>query len=469
MKAFPSILATKEAAAAIRTGYPWLFAGHIRENSSLALMEPGELVTLLDDRAQPLGTGYYNGRVQLACRVLTTNPRDTINEAWFAWRFKKALEMREAAIGQPFYRLIHAEADGLPGLVIDRFGDYLSIQVATAGMERLKPVWLSALKSLLNPTAIVWRNDIAQRKLEGLSQTVEVEGDVPSLIELKELDRTYMADLVNGQKTGWFYDQRDNRTHAAELVTNVSRNVKTAAESVAPATVPLRPSGSREQTEKTAAESVAPATVPLRPSGSREQTEKTAAESVAPATASLHSSQTNAGSVNVLDVFSHSGGFAMACARAGANVTLVDSSALALSLAAKAATKNNVATQCDYIESRADEALEKLSTGNNRYRLIILDPPAFVKERKHKAAGLKGYEKLCRLAAPMVEPGGWLMLCSCSHHADIGSLKTAMKNALEKAGRTGRFIRTAGAASDHPSHPKLPEGSYLKAITMQLN
>lgn len=421
MKSLSSILASKDASAAIRKGYPWLFAGHIRESSSLDMMEPGELVQVLDDRAQPLAIGYYNKRVSLACRILTTNLRDSIDEAWFAWRFKKALEMRDSAIGQPFYRLVHAEADGLPGLVVDRFGDYLSIQVATAGMEHLKPTWLPALKNLLNPTAIVWRNDIAQRKLEGLPQTVEVEGGVPPLIQLNELDRIYMADLVNGQKTGWFYDQRDNRTHAAALVTSAGGSIKDAA------------------------------------------------RSVAPATASLHPSQTDTGSIHVLDVFSHSGGFAMACARAHARVTLVDSSALALSLAAKAAEKNGVAAQCDYIESRADEALEKLAAEGKRYRLIILDPPAFVKERKHKPAGLKGYEKLCRLAAPMVEPGGWLMLCSCSHHADIGSLKTAMKNALEKTCRTGRFIRTAGAASDHPTHPQLPEGSYLKAITMQLD
>jgi 23S rRNA (cytosine1962-C5)-methyltransferase len=413
MNHLPTLITNKDAATAIRGGYPWLFAGHIRESSALALMEPGELVQLLDDRAQPLGTGYYNGKVQLACRVLSSNPHEPINEAWFAWRFKQAMAKREATIGQPFYRLIHAEADGLPGLVVDRFGEYLSIQVATAGMERLKPLWLPALKSLLAPGAIVWRNDIAQRKLEGLPQQVEVEGELPELIELKELERTYLADLVNGQKTGWFYDQRDNRTHAAELVAQViGQSTK-----------------SREQTRKTAYESV----------------------------------------VQVLDVFSHSGGFAMACAQAGARVTLVDSSALALELATKAAAANGVGGQCDYIISRADEALEKLSAAGKRYRLIILDPPAFVKERKHKVAGMKGYEKLCRLAAPMVEPGGWLMLCSCSHHADIGGLKTAMKNALQKTGRTGRFIRTAGAASDHPSHPQLPEGSYLKAITMQLD
>src|SRR5690606_26099198 len=163
--------------------------------------------------------------------------------------------LRDTLYDAPFYRLIHSEGDGLPGLVIDRFGDYLSIQVATAGMERLKPLWLPVLTAMLSPAGIVFRNDIPQRKLEGLPQAIETTGAIPDRIILAEGERRYLADLRHGQKTGWFYDQRDNRTHAADLC----RTVPDPA---------------------------------------------------------------------VLDVFSHSGGFAMACALAGAHVTLIDSSAL---------------------------------------------------------------------------------------------------------------------------------------------
>lgn len=201
----------------VRKGMPWIYASDIIESSELLSLPGGSLVAIENHKGQALGTGYYNQRSQIAARVLTL-AREPIDTAFFTSRLERALSQREKLVGVPYYRLVHSEGDFLPGLLIDRFGAILVAQAGTAGMEALQKLWMEALEALLSPEAVLLRNDVAARTLEGLAREVKcVKGTIPELVEVAENGCVYYADPMRGQKTGWFYDQRDNRKMIAEL------------------------------------------------------------------------------------------------------------------------------------------------------------------------------------------------------------------------------------------------------------
>jgi len=196
-------------------GHPWLFAGDIIPTSEHLLAQPGELAQIVDQKGRVMAIGYFNARAQLAFRKLSSAP-EPIEQNFFIERLRIALDKRTKAFPEPYYRLVHAEGDNLPGLIIDRFGDTCVLQVATWGIERLLPQVIEALDRLISPKAIVLRNDFAARELEGLPREVKLlRGIVPPWVEVHENGAIYYADLMNGQKTGWFYDQRDNRALVA--------------------------------------------------------------------------------------------------------------------------------------------------------------------------------------------------------------------------------------------------------------
>lgn len=373
-------------------GCPWVFAGDIIDSSQWRLAEAGVLASVENHKGERLGIGYLNPASQIACRILTQGS-DIIDALFFRKRMEQALVRRKKLIDVPYYRLVHSEADGLPGLLIDRFGDIFVVQVGTAGMERLSPLWAMAMESLLEPAAIVLRNDTSAREMEKLPREVQVmKGSVPELVEVLENDCVYYADLLKGQKTGWFYDQRDNHKMMAALAKGKT----------------------------------------------------------------------------VLDVYAHSGGFGLLAAKQGAKeVTLVDSSALALELAKKAAKTNGVEVKS--IQGDAFEVMATLADEGKRYDIVIADPPPFIKNKKDIAAGLKGYAKMAKLAAALVTPGGLLFAATCSHHASRGAFNNAVMEGMEKAKRSGKIIKQTGAAPDHPCHPLLPQSEYLKGLLVQLD
>lgn len=181
-------------------------------------LEPGTLVNVVADDGRSFGTGYFNPASLIAVRLLDPKPDAEIGEDFFVERLTRALARRAVLFDKPFYRLVHAEGDGLPGLTIDRFGDTYSLQFGTAGMEKLEVPLLSALKALLSPECIVLRNDAPSRAQEGLKSEVRlVLGDIPGRLPLEENGTVYFADIRGGQKTGWYYDQRDNRAFVASL------------------------------------------------------------------------------------------------------------------------------------------------------------------------------------------------------------------------------------------------------------
>jgi 23S rRNA (cytosine1962-C5)-methyltransferase len=376
-------------------GHPWVYSNEIEMDEAAREAEPGAVVRLVAHSGQDLGTAFFNRQPLIAARLVSRKRDQAIDVDFFAGILERARDLRDRLVGAPYYRLCHAEADGLPGTVIDRFGATLVVQVNTAGMDRCLPDLLVALDRVLDPKAVVLRNDSAARELEGLPLAVEVvKGAVDSPTEIIENGARYFADLLGGQKTGWFYDQRDNRVLAARL----------------------------------------------------------------------------ADGARVLDCYSYTGGFAIQAALSGAaEVTAVDSSQAALDLGARAAEANGVAGRCSFVKAEVFAELGRLVREGQRFDLVIVDPPAFVKVKRELPRGLKGYRKLARLAALAVAPGGFLVAVSCSHHVDGAAFGEQLGRGLNDAGRQARVLYHRGAAPDHPLHPFVPETAYLNLQVLALD
>ena len=379
----------------LRHGHPWIYSNEIRMDGGAKAIAPGAAVALHRVDGKPLGVGTFNPHALIAFRMFSEDPRRPLDAGFFAHRLTQALRLRERLFDAPYYRLVHGESDGLPGLAIDRYGDALAVQTATAGMERLIEPLLEALDRVLAPSAVVLANDGGFRALENLPTYVRVaKGTVDGPVEVREGNLRFLADLMEGQKTGWFYDQRDNRALLAALAR-----------------------------------------------GGR-----------------------------MLDVYCHGGGFAIAAAAAGGGQALgIDRSEAALDLARRAAALNGVGDRATFRRAEAFAELERLGQAGERFDIVCADPPAFVKSKKDLGPGLKGYEKVARLSATLVAPGGFLFLASCSHNVEPGQFAETVAQGLRKAGRTGRILRSTGAGPDHPVHPALPESAYLKAIFLQVD
>lgn len=218
MSAVPVIRLRPKAGARARAGAPWIFSNEIEMTPSAKTLPRGTVVEVLGDDGVVFGTGTFNAHSLIAVRLLRHRFRGPIDSDFFRERIKSALTLREALYDKPFYRLIHAEGDGLPGLVVDRFGDAVSVQANTAGMELLQPIWLEALQAELAPRAIVARNDAPARALEGLPEVKSVlTGALDGPVEIWESACRFEADLLGGQKTGWYFDQRDWHAFMAKL------------------------------------------------------------------------------------------------------------------------------------------------------------------------------------------------------------------------------------------------------------
>ena len=376
-------------------GHPWIFSNEIAMDAAVKALPPGGLVRLQTATGDTLGVAMFNPHPLISARILSRDANATIDADFLAARLRAALELRERLYPGGCYRLIHAEADGLPGTVIDRYGDVVTIQVNTAGIDRLTPDLILAVERIVAPATIVLRNDSSARQLEGLTlETKIVKGAIGGPVPLTENGRRFFADLAEGQKTGWFYDQRDNRAALAQLA-----------------------------------------------AGKR-----------------------------VLDLYTYAGGFAVLSACGGASeVTAVDRSDRALALAEQAAQANDVAERCRFVRAEAFAELERLAAAGERYDVVVADPPAFVKAKKDLNQGARGYRKLARLSAALVAPGGFFFIASCSHHVDVPLFAEQVRRGLADIGRSGRILRTAGAAADHPVHPHLPESAYLKGQLLQLD
>ncbi len=204
----------------LRAGHLWIFSNEIDTDATpLKVFEPGDPVIVESASGRPLGTGYVNPRSLISVRLLSADSRQRIDRAFLTGRIRAAWSWRERLGAGPYYRLIFGEADGLPGLVVDRYGDVLVAQITTAGMDRLWPEIMAALEEVVRPTSILLRNDTSSRALEGLPRAVEAAlGEPPAEVEVRENGGRFRLSLREGQKTGWFYDQRLNRARLAAYV-----------------------------------------------------------------------------------------------------------------------------------------------------------------------------------------------------------------------------------------------------------
>jgi 23S rRNA (cytosine1962-C5)-methyltransferase len=205
-----------------RSGSPWIFANEIRMDEAAKAIASGSIVNVRGEDGREFGTGTFNPKSLIAVRLLAEACDTAIDRDFFSARIGRALALRSAFYDKPFYRLCHAEGDGVPGLVIDRFDDTLTVQIGTAGMEKQIEAILGALEARLKPKTVILRNDTPSRALEGLESYVRTAKGEGARIALEENGCRYLADLASGQKTGWYYDQRDNRAFIAALAKDKS-------------------------------------------------------------------------------------------------------------------------------------------------------------------------------------------------------------------------------------------------------
>jgi 23S rRNA (cytosine1962-C5)-methyltransferase len=387
-------LSPRAEARAIRHGFPWVYADELVLDRRTRALPAGALAVLEDAERRPMGLVTVNAASRIVARMLDRDPAATIDSAWMAARLAQAGALRARLYPTPHYRLVHAEADGLPGVVIDRFGDTAVIQPNAAWAEVRIDTIAAALADVTGVTTIVKNGTGRARGPEGLAEeTVVLRGRVDAPVPVPMNGATYMADLLGGQKTGLFYDQRPNHAFAAGL----------------------------------------------------------------------------ARGARVLDVFSHVGGFALACLAGGADSALaVDASDPALALAAQGAGATGVADRLTTRRGDAFDVLAALGADGAVFDVVICDPPAFAPTRAALDAGLRAYERIARMAAGLVAPGGYLALCSCSHAADLAQFRAACTRGIGKAGRSAQLIHTGFAGPDHPQHPQLAESGYLKSLFWRL-
>jgi 23S rRNA (cytosine1962-C5)-methyltransferase len=390
----PALQLKKSEERRLRAGHLWVYSNEVDTGKTpLKGFEPGQAIRVLASNGELLGTGYVNPQSLICARLLNTINSKPADAEFIEQRIRHALALRQRVYAEPYYRLVYAESDLLPGLVVDRYGDILVVQITTAGMEVLRDEIVEALQNVLSPAGILLRNDGSMRALEGLEAYVEKIGDVPDDIIVHEDGLQFSVSIAHGQKTGWFYDQRDNRRRLARYVTNA----------------------------------------------------------------------------RVLDVFSYAGSWGLHAANYGAReVVCVDASEDAVNRITTNAQLNNFADRVSAMQGDAFECLRQLRDKQQRFDVIILDPPAFIKRRKDEKAGLQAYRRINELAMGLLEADGILVSASCSFHLEESVLQRMLAQSAQHAKKYLQILERGRQGVDHPVHPAMAETEYLKALFCRL-
>ena len=368
-------------------GHPWVFSNELREIP--AGVAPGEIVDVLDFSGRFVGRGAINPHTLIAVRILTRK-REEIDDAFLLQRITTARDLRTRLGFGDSFRAVYSEGDGLPGLIVDKYSDILVVQTLTAGMERLLDTIITVLREVYSPRALVLKNDAASREIEGLERHTRVAfGPGPGPVLMEESGLQYKVDVLEGQKTGFFFDQRENRQALKELV-----------------------------------------------KGRR-----------------------------TLDCFCYAGAWALNAARFGASEVIgIDSSEKAVIMARENAALNDLTAR--FVVGDVFDELRAFEKKGERFGCIVLDPPAFVKSRAKTREGIKGYKEINLRAMKMLEPGGLLVSCSCSHHVDVELFKEMLIDAAYSAGRGVRLLEMRSQARDHPIVLAARETQYLKCAVL---
>ncbi|MCD7730341.1 MAG: class I SAM-dependent rRNA methyltransferase [Oscillospiraceae bacterium] len=403
-RSYPIAIVTKKAEHSIKKGHPWVYDTEIKEIKGE--VQNGCLLDIVSEKGSYLGTGFISEKSKIRIRILSTNANDRFDYAFFKRRIRYAVDYRKTVMGEDFSvcRLVFGEADGLPGLTVDRYENLISVQVLSYGMEKIKDTIFKALCEVMaeenvKVDGIYERNDVSIRELEGLevykawykSDFVGIP-DSP-VTEIVENGIKYEVDVENGQKTGFFLDQKYNRLAAAKI----------------------------------------------------------------------------AKGKYVLDCFTHTGSFALNAAMGGAaHVTAVDVSETAIDMAKKNAEKNGLSEKMDFLCANVFDLLPKLCEGKSPYNMIILDPPAFTKNRKTVSDAERGYKEINYRAMKLLPRGGYLATCSCSHFMDNSLFVRMLMSAASDAGVSLKLIEARRQSPDHPTLLNVPETDYLKFYLFQV-
>lgn len=401
---YPVASVTKKAEASIKKGHPWVYDTEIKNVSGE--WANGCLTDVVSEKGSYLGTGFVSEKSKIRIRLLSTNANDKFDYDFYKRRIRYAVDYRRTVMGDDFSacRLVFGEADSLPGLTVDRYENLLVTQVLSYGMDMIKDVIFKALVEVLNEygvkiDGIYERNDVAIRELEGLEcykgwYKADFVGIPASpLTEITENGIKYEVDVENGQKTGFFLDQKYNRLAVAKIA-----------------------------------------------KGKR-----------------------------VLDCFTHTGSFALNAAMGGAeHVTAVDVSQTAIDKAKENAEKNGLTDRMDFLCTNVFDLLPELCKGKSPYDMIILDPPAFTKNRKTVSDAERGYKEINYRAMKLLPRGGYLATCSCSHFMDNGLFVKMLMSAASDAGVSLKLIEARRQSPDHPTLLNVPETDYLKFYLFQI-
>ncbi len=371
----------------LRSGHLWVYRSDVRAADA----EPGAVVRVTDERGRFLGRAFYSDRSQISIRLVTHDDVE-VDRAFLRDRLRAAADFRKRTVGDSeVFRLIYGEADQIPSLVVDRYGEYLAMQNLCQSVDRFQPLLVDLLVELFEPRGIIERNDPKVRLLEGLDQRVSVlHGEVPEEVRAHEDGLLFSYDLHHGQKTGGFLDQRENHQAAANFATG-----------------------------------------------------------------------------EVLDCFCYHGGFALTVAPKAESVEAVDLSPAAVAAARRNQELNQIGN-VRFREANSFDLLKQFDEEERRFDMVILDPPAFAKNRDSIPAAHRGYKEINLRAMKILKRGGCLVTCSCSHHISEALFLQIVAEAANDAHRTIVVVERRTQSRDHPILLTVPETHYLKCLILRV-
>jgi len=384
----PSVIIAARGIERIASGHPWIYRADVSHTSDA---RPGDVVRVVDRRKRFWGQALYSDKSQITLRMLTRESR-TFDRGFLAERIRAAAAYREqVAEGANAYRLVAAEGDLLPSLIVDRYARCYVLQTLSQGMEKLKPLVVEILKEFFAPLSIIERNDAAVRALEGLPEQVGIlDGEDVNEVVVEEGGVKLAYDLRRGQKTGGFLDQRENRAAARQYARG-----------------------------------------------------------------------------RLLDCFTYAGAFAVSLAAQCESVLGAESSAEALKLARRNQELNNLAN-IEWREANCFDFLKAADQEGRRFDTVVLDPPAFARQKSNRESALRGYKELNLRALKILNPGGYLITCSCSFHVSEADLLETIASAALDAHRTVAVVERRTQSRDHPILLTVPETHYLKCLILRV-
>jgi len=381
-----TVVITSRGVERLRSGHLWVYRSDVRSASA----EAGAIVRLNDERGRFHGRAFYNDKSQIAVRLLTHDDVP-VDRAFFAERLRRAADYRSVIVeNTDAYRVVYSEADLLPSLIVDRYGDYLVIQTLSQSTDRHKNLFVEILTEIFSPKGVLERNDPKVRLLEGLEQHVGVlAGNIPDEIQARENGITFVYDLQKGQKTGSFLDQRENHWAARRYASG-----------------------------------------------------------------------------EVLDCFSYQGGFALTIADKCKHVEAVDMAPAALEAARRNQELNSI-SNVTFREGNSFDILKEYDEVGREFQMVILDPPAFAKNRDSLPAAYRGYKEINLRALKLLAPGGFLLTCSCSYHITEPLFLQILAEAAIDARQSIVVAERRTQAQDHPILLTMPETHYLKCMIVK--